>query len=331
MKSDAGAKLGMPEQAAITLADIAYKNVEMQKAIVEAGAVPALLAFIRTGSQLGQEHAARAIWHLAALFDVHSIIIEAGGIPDLVQLLKMGSPRAQEMATAGISDLALGAVQERLAAGEQEAKEKLTNTAAMDCELAGVGQLEPDDQEEETCNDRLTSIAKAGVVVPLVALLSSGTAQARENTASALWHLAFDGQIRLAIAKCGGISPLVAILDDGTEQARAHAANALARLATENEDSQSQIAKNCVGLLGNKKTGTQRRAARVISDLASGNPGSPVLIVNAGAISPLVNLLSGGAADVKEEVARALNDGLMYIDPPVVDASASSSTQDPAR
>ena len=307
MKSDAGAKLGMPEQAAITLADIAYKNVEMQKAIVEAGAVPALLAFIRTGSQLGQEHAARAIWHLAALFDVHSIIIEAGGIPDLVQLLKMGSPRAQEMATAGISDLALGAVQERLAAGEQEAKEKLTNTAVMDCELAGVGQLEPDDQEEETCNDRLTSIAKAGVVVPLVALLSSGTAQARENTASALWHLALDGQIRLAIAKCGGISPLVAILDDGTEQARAHAANALARLATENEDSQSQIAKNCVGLLGNKKTGTQRRAARVISDLASGNPGSPVLIVNAGAISPLVNLLSGGAADVKEEVARALS------------------------
>jgi len=36
-------------------------------------------------------------------------------------------------------------------------------------------------------------------------------------------------------------------------------------------------------------------------------------------------------AEKGEEVARALNDGLMYIDPPVVDASASSSTQDPAR
>ena len=307
VKSDAGAKLGIPEQAAITLADIAYKNVEMQKAIVDAGAVPALLALIRTGSQLGQEHAARAIWHLAALFEVHSIIIEAGGIPDLVQLLKMGSPRAQEMATAGISDLVLGAVQERLAAREQEPKKKLTNTALMNCELAGVGQLEPDDQEEETCNDRLASIAKAGVVVPLVALLSSGTAQARENTANALWHLALDGPIRHDIARCGGISPLVAILDDGTEQARAHAANALARLATANEDNQSQIAKSCVGLLGNKNTGTQRRAARVISDLASGHSGSPVLIVNAGAISPLVNLLSGGALDVKEEVARALS------------------------
>ena len=307
VKSDAGAKLGIPEQAAITLADIAYKNVEMQKAIVDAGAIPALLALIRTGSQLGQEHAARAIWHLAALFEVHSIIIEAGGIPDLVQLLKMGSPRAQEMATAGISDLVLGAVQERLAAREQEPKKKLTNTALMNCELAGVGQLEPDDQEEETCNDRLASIAKAGVVVPLVALLSSGTAQARENTANALWHLALDGPIRHDIARCGGISPLVAILDDGTEQARAHAANALARLATANEDNQSQIAKSCVGLLGNKNTGTQRRAARVISDLASGHSGSPVLIVNAGAISPLVNLLSGGALDVKEEVARALS------------------------
>lgn len=36
-------------------------------------------------------------------------------------------------------------------------------------------------------------------------------------------------------------------------------------------------------------------------------------------------------AEKGEEVARALNDGLMYIDPPVVDASAPSNTQDPAR
>jgi hypothetical protein len=37
----------------------------------------------------------------------------------------------------------------------------------------------------------------------------------------------------------------------------------------------------------------------VLRDLAAANPGSPVLIVNAGAISPLVNLLTTGVSEVK--------------------------------
>ena len=76
------------------------------------GGVPPLLAFTRMGSQLGQEHAARAIWHLAALTESQGELVGCGAIPDLVQLLKTGSPKAQEMAAAGMSDLALGAVVE---------------------------------------------------------------------------------------------------------------------------------------------------------------------------------------------------------------------------
>ena len=312
--AEAGPKVGMSEQAAIALADIAYNNADMQDAIIEAGAVPALLAFIRIGSQLGQEHAARAIWHLAALFEVHVIIIEAGAIPDLVQLLKLGSPKAQEMAAAALSDLAFGAFKVRQAAEQQKEKDRaaraeLAALRALDRALnfTADGQDDNDEDDDEESNDRLTSIAEAGAIQPLVALLSSGTTQARENAAGALWHMAIDRPIQLAIAKCSGISPMVAIIDDGTEQAQKNAANALARLATKNADNQMQISKYCVGLLANQNTGTQRRAACVLSDLARDNPGSPVVIVNAGAISPLVNLLSGGAADVKEEAARALS------------------------
>jgi len=312
--AEAGPKVGMSEQAAIALADIAYNNADMQDAIIEAGAVPALLAFIRIGSQLGQEHAARAIWHLAALFEVHVIIIEAGAIPDLVQLLKLGSPKAQEMAAAALSDLAFGAFKVRQAAEQQKEKDRaaraeLAALRALDRALnfTADGQDDNDEDDDEESNDRLTSIAEAGAIPPLVALLSSGTTQARENAAGALWHMAIDRPIQLAIAKCSGISPMVAIIDDGTEQAQKNAANALARLATKNADNQMQISKYCVGLLANQNTGTQRRAACVLSDLARDNPGSPVVIVNAGAISPLVNLLSGGAADVKEEAARALS------------------------
>ena len=45
----------------------------------------------------------------------------------------------------------------------------------------------------------------------------------------------------------------------------------------------------------------------MLRDLAAENPGSPVVIVNAGAISLLVTLLTTGAAEVKEEAAGALS------------------------
>ena len=45
-----------------------------------------------------------------------------------------------------------------------------------------------------------------------------------------------------------------------------------------------------------------RRAAHVLWQLAANNPGAPVRIVNAGAISPLVALLGTGSIEAKEEV-----------------------------
>ena len=65
-KEEAGIKVGLREQAAITLAEMAKDDHTMQAAVIRGGGVPPLLTLIRLGSQLGQEHAARAIWHLAA-------------------------------------------------------------------------------------------------------------------------------------------------------------------------------------------------------------------------------------------------------------------------
>lgn len=308
-KDEAGLKVGMQEQAAIALADIAFDNADMQEAIIDAKGVPPLLVFMRTGSQLGQEHAARAIWHLAQLIDTHSAIVQAGGISEQVQLLKTGSPKAQEMAAAGLSELALGAVQERARLDAERHAAGLRIPSDILNTLNNESHEEDKDADEETYDnsDQLVAIAEAGGIMPLVTLLTSGTTQARENAAGALWHLALDKSNQIAIARVNGISPLVTILDDGTEKAHKHASDALARLATKSPDNQAQIAKHCVALLGNQSTGTQRRAAKALRDLARDNPGSPVVIVNAGAISPLVNLLSAGAAEVKEEAAGALS------------------------
>jgi hypothetical protein len=90
-------------------------------------------------------------------------------------------------------------------------------------------------------------------------------------------------------AGANGILPLVNILDDGTDLAHEHAAEALLRLATNNVENQIQSSKNLVALLANENTGTQRRTAHVISELAAMNPSSPV---SAGAILPLAPMIS---------------------------------------
>ena len=97
------------------------------------------------------------------------------------------------------------------------------------------------------------------------------------------------------------------MLDDGTLKAHKHAFDALARLAVGNADNQGQIAKHEVALLANPNHGTQQRAAHALCNLAANNPGSPVIIVNAGAISPLVTLLAQGPPEVKEEAAGTLS------------------------
>ena len=311
MVSETNNKMGMQEQAAAALADVAFKNGDMQDAIIEAGGVPPLLSFMRAGSQAGQEHTARAIWHLAEQIDNQDHIVDCGTIPELVTLLKYGSSKAQELAAAGISDLAGGAIVEMERSGTSpkplrsgpSPEPRKDEFAAAAADVASAATAEEAEQE----GNRLTAIADAGGITPLVALLGSSNTQARENASAALWHLALDYSNQLAISKANGISPLVTVLDDGTVQAHEHAANALKRLAMSNADNRAQIAKHLVQLLGNPSSGAQQRSAHALRELAGSTGDSPVIIVNAGAISPLVALLSFGTAVVKEEAAGALS------------------------
>jgi hypothetical protein len=57
-QADFGMRIGMQEQAAATLADLACNDISMQDAIIAANGVPPLLSLVRSGTQLAQEHAA---------------------------------------------------------------------------------------------------------------------------------------------------------------------------------------------------------------------------------------------------------------------------------
>lgn len=61
--------IGVQEQAAASLADLAGEDAAMQKALIDEGCVPLMLGLIRSGSQTSQEHAARAIFQLCTAPD----------------------------------------------------------------------------------------------------------------------------------------------------------------------------------------------------------------------------------------------------------------------
>jgi alpha-1,3-mannosyltransferase len=103
--------IGTEEQAALTLADLAFRDGELQQIIIANEGIPRLLTLIRHGSPLAQEHAARAIMSLADCMEHQKQITVAGAIPAVVQLLQGATPAASARAVgAGVAlQLALGA------------------------------------------------------------------------------------------------------------------------------------------------------------------------------------------------------------------------------
>ena len=123
LKEETGLKVGMQEQAAIAIADIAFNNHDMQDAIIEAHGVTPLLTFCRTGSQLGQEHAARAIWHLAA-----SVGVARGARRG--QRHPRARAAAQDGLAQGAGDGGRGAVRPRLRRRRRAARTQRRRAAA---------------------------------------------------------------------------------------------------------------------------------------------------------------------------------------------------------
>ena len=294
--------------------------VNSQAIIVDAGTIPELISLLKTGSVAAQEVACGAISDLA-----HGAILE-----EQSRTLRRLSPSSTpvEFRRNDTVREAASMIQQVTATIDEEAAPAaaLPERADSPASLGGDDEPKPNLRRrgrrasiggrahrrsahfavneqaatpESAASSRLMSIAEAGGIAPLVTCLAAGSSQGlRENAASALWHLALDASNKVAIARANAVAPLVALLDDGTEVAQEHASNTLARLALDNADTQTQIAKYCVALLGVPNAGARRRAAKVIRDIATSNPSSPVVIINAGAISPLVALLGCGLAEV---------------------------------
>ena len=80
------------------------------------------------------------------------------------------------------------------------------------------------------------AIAKVGGIVPLVVLVTSGSAVVQEQAGTIVGSVGWGNEAnQAAIAKAGGIGPLVGLLTSGSVQAQEYAAGALRRLAENHE------------------------------------------------------------------------------------------------
>ena len=397
-QADFGMRIGMQEQAAATLADLACNDISMQDAIIAANGVPPLLSLVRSGTQLAQEHAAATMCHLATTAENQRVIVRSNSIMDLVALVKDGTPMAKYFAAAALAELASGAVDARRENEKQKiAMRKLGGRSRessrdifpsmdsiaeaavrLDCireaassmdraqrhsdeappagmppsgmppsevpldgavgsggenaeqfaallgsemgNLDAAGDVNPSFVKKLATKhnaqqlppipgglDVLVTINDSGGIPPLIKLCENGTPGGREKAAAAMWHLAIDNESQANIAANGGIKALVSLLAEGTITAQRHASDALTRLATENTDNQAQIAKRLVGLLDHEDATVVARAATDLQNLAKDHKQAPAVIVNAGAISPLVTVLSNGKTEEgRQEAARTL-------------------------
>jgi vacuolar protein 8 len=283
-------------------------SIHNQTEVVEKGCIPELVALSKQGTPATQEVAAAGIAELAA-----------GSIAVRERRRAEALERAEQRAEERRKRRKRNAEEERRkrkaeeecraeASGMQETVSRSATPLSGDSADGHVLSDEDDDVDEEEwmAGDRLTMIVKAGAITAMVNLLTSGTPLAKEKAAASLWHFAIDSQSQAAIAKANGIGPIVLLLDNATKEAGIMAARSLARLSQESADMQSQIAKRLVMLMNSDNTGAQERAARALYELAKDQPSSPEVIVNAGAISPLLNLLSYGTTDGKKESSSAL-------------------------
>lgn len=221
-------------------------------------------------------------------------IAKAGGAEQLVQLLRDGTPGASKYSLWSLSlsidkdnqtiVVETGGV-EPLVASLLSQNMTVTQQAA-----AALARLAVNNKDAQI------QIAKKGGIAPLISLLdrteSEGT---QEHAAAALSELAFMPKNKRAIDLAGGIAPLVSLLlYDGALASKKHAAAALARLSIEGNPNAKEAE-----LLAAAKADRSRNGERKM--------GKSELIAEAGAITPLVGLLSGGrGADAQEAAAYAL-------------------------
>jgi len=317
---------------------LSITDTHSKEQIVEAGCIKLLIAALLGDklSAVAQEHATTVLSGLAPTGQNAMSIKEAGGIEPLVSLLSTGNVDAKGHAAAVLAQLALraeGALEIAKAGAVSAFVQWLANPELGPPDVAAQALSEIALENSDT----QTQIAEEGAISPLVAMVSTVSAdkaagkppasQAAANRAAAvalkvsnvaagaLATLAKDNIVnQIMIAEDGGVPPLVYLLKNKSSVHKVDSyefpTKALWHLAC-NDDNQVAIARAggippLVALLTCASEVTQQYAAAALQSLARDNTENQVALAKAGAIAPLVELLGSDLVSTQEHAVGAL-------------------------
>ncbi len=262
---------GTQAQAARTITCLAV-NADYRSMIVKAGAVPHLVPLLSSSDADAQGYAAAALGSLCKHDgDARAQAVEAGAMPRLIGMLGSSDPDAQQRAVGALDSLSQAPAAANAIAhlkGVSQLVQLLgSSTASVQesaaCTLCNVAISDPN----------RAAMVRAGVVEPLVALLSSSKdAAVLRHTAGTLCNLARSSITHPAITAAGGIKELVQLME-----------------ATRSSGSDP---------------GIQINTAAALWSLAC-DPASRQAIIDAGGVHELARLLEGGSPPLVRHTSAA--------------------------
>jgi len=256
-------------KAAEAFAALSSRNPTLRAAIVKAGAIEPLVALLGTG-------------HRA---DLHTPPERAAAV--LADLSRIADSKAEIARCSGIAPLV-----------------KMLSSTCKEGQAHAAMAL----YHSSTTADNKVSITTMRGIPLLVRLMSIGSAEAQRHAAGTLWNLATSADNKTAIVDAGGIQPLVALLlkEDHQKEEEPISAPTPRRRPT-NGGTGGTGTGTGAGTGGESLAMlTKGTAAAVLSELARSQASYRVLIVKAGAVAPLTELLKTGSSTAQKHATCAV-------------------------
>ncbi|KAK4795955.1 hypothetical protein SAY86_028281 [Trapa natans] len=242
-------------------------NMDNRILIGQSGAIPQLLSLLYSPVKNVQEHAVTAILNLSINKENKVLIVGLGPIEPLVHALQSGNEATRENSAAALSI------------------------------LSGQG-------------DFRAIIGRSGAIKALVDLLGSGTLRGKKDAAMALFNLSILHENKGRIVQAGSIRSLVELMDPPSGMAD-KALALLANLSTVGEGRVAIVKEEGIPLIVEAvESGSHRgkeNAASVLLQLCLDSPRFCTLVLQEGAVPPLVALSQSGTPRAKVKARQLLS------------------------
>ena len=234
--------------AARALANLAT-NDQSKAAIAAAGGIPSLAALVTSGSDSAKGHAAHALGNLARNDENRAAIMAAGGVQAIQEMAKDGKVLVhRQMAQEALKHFPResGSAEGGTKLGSDPATKPSTTVSAE--KLRGeMRTLESGNEELKAkaaeklgtwaavSDENRVAISREGGAEALVALLVTGSDDAKWHAARALRNLANNCEAKEVILKAGGIATLEPVVRHGKGKVKEAADEALKLLSQKQE------------------------------------------------------------------------------------------------